>query len=125
MVSPRKTTRRAFLYGGSAVQAITDLIPDETLAGPTRQSIAAPPAPPAPASYLPPVRPPPSGRARGGGAVMQNFGAPATLMLLAAAHVLAFALMVRNAPNCMSYSARSVPDSSLVGPVRTISETGE
>jgi thiamine biosynthesis lipoprotein len=52
MVSPRKTTRRAFLYGGSAVQAITDLIPDETLADPTRQSIAATTAAPARASYL-------------------------------------------------------------------------
>jgi thiamine biosynthesis lipoprotein len=40
MASQRKTTRRAFLYGRSAVQAVSDLIPDDTLADPTRESIA-------------------------------------------------------------------------------------
>ncbi|MDP6555887.1 MAG: FAD:protein FMN transferase [Pirellulaceae bacterium] len=42
MASPRKTTRRDFLHGRSAVHAISDLIPNDTLADPTLKSIAAP-----------------------------------------------------------------------------------
>lgn len=41
MSSPRKTTRRDFLSGRSAVEAISGLIPDDTLADPTRKSVAA------------------------------------------------------------------------------------
>lgn len=44
-----------------------------------------------------------------GGAVMQNFGAPATLMLLAAAHVLAFALMARLRPAGKTEPAECIP----------------
>ncbi len=40
MTSPRKTTRRDFLSGRSAVHAAADLIPDESLADPTLKSIA-------------------------------------------------------------------------------------
>ncbi len=41
MSSPRKTTRRDFLAGRSAVRAISDLLPDETLPDPTLQSVAS------------------------------------------------------------------------------------
>jgi len=41
MGSPRKTNRRDFLRGWSAVRAIEDLLPDESLVDPTRNSIAA------------------------------------------------------------------------------------
>ena len=41
MASPRKTTRRDFLHGRSAVQAISDLVPRDTLADPTLKSMAA------------------------------------------------------------------------------------
>lgn len=41
MASQRKTTRREFLHGRSAIEAISSLVPDDSLVDPTQKSVAA------------------------------------------------------------------------------------